>query len=67
MLPILLAPMFYSAVVFATERWWVGGSILGVVGMVGLIGSVWALSPFTRQLDENRREMLEGFRENEPI
>jgi hypothetical protein len=32
-----------------------------------LFGVLWTVRPFARQLNRHRREMLEGFRENEPI
>jgi len=64
---LLLALCAIPVVAAATGAWWEMSVVVGTLGGMGLSMLAWTLQLFTRQLDHHRHEMLEGFRENEPI
>ena len=67
LLPIMLAVMAAPGVALLTGAWWVVGGVVGGLGLAGLLGLAWTRAPLARKLDQHRRDMVEAFRENEPI
>ena len=67
LLPILLAVIAAPGVALLTNAWWIVGGIVGGLGLVGLLGLAWTRAPLARKLDQHRRDMVEAFREREPI
>jgi hypothetical protein len=63
LLPLIVAPIF----ALFTGAWWIMAGIVGGLGLAGLLTVAWTRAPFARMLDRHRREMVEGFQENEPI
>jgi hypothetical protein len=69
---LILLPVFFGVpvgliVAFATGAWALMSTVLGGAGLVGLSVVAWTLQPFARELKRHRHEMMEGFRENEPV
>ncbi len=65
---LLLLALFAGPVVAATTgAWGLVSIVVGGLGTTGLIVLACTLRPFARQLDRHKHEMLEGFRENEPV
>jgi len=67
LLPIMLAVMAAPGLALLTGAWWIVAGIVGGLGLAGLLGLAWTRAPLARKLDEHRREMVEAFREKEPI
>jgi hypothetical protein len=63
LLPLIVAPIF----ALFTGAWWIMAGIVGGLGLAGLLTVAWTRAPLARMLDRHRREMVEGFQENEPI
>ena len=67
LLPIMLAVMAAPGLALLTGAWWIVAGIVGGLGLAGLLALAWTRAPLARKLDEHRREMVEAFRETEPI
>lgn len=67
LLPVILGLLFGWFVAFATGAWAITAAVMGLVGLGGLGLVAWTWQPFARQLERHRREMLEAFRETEPM
>jgi hypothetical protein len=67
LLPIMLAVMAIPFGALLTGAWWIVAGICGGLGLAGLVALAWTRAPLARKLDEHRREMVEAFREKEPI
>jgi hypothetical protein len=67
LLPIMLAVMAAPGVALLTGAWGIVGGIVGGLGLAGLLTVAWTRAPLARKLDRHRREMVEAFREKEPI
>ena len=65
--PVILVVIVGSFAAALADAWWTAAAALGGLGLLGMGGLSWSLHPFVRQLDRHRRQMVEGFRENEPI
>lgn len=50
-----------------TGAWGSIGGVGGGLGLAGLLGIAWTRAPLAHKLDRHRREMVEAFREKEPI
>jgi hypothetical protein len=66
-LPLLFLLVVISFVALLLDAWWGTAVVVAVASTGALFGVLWTVRPFARQLNRHRREMLEGFRENEPI
>jgi len=66
-LPLLFLLFAISLVALLLDAWWGTAAVVAVASTGALLGVLWTVRPFARQLNQHRREMLEGFRENEPI
>jgi hypothetical protein len=66
-LPLLLILFAVPVGAAATGAWWSVSIVVGGLGATGLIVLAWTLRPFARQLSRHKHEMLDGFRENEPV
>jgi hypothetical protein len=49
------------------DAWWEVTAVVAVVCAGALLGLVWTVQPLTQKLRRHRHDMLQGFRENEPI
>jgi len=66
-LPVILAVTIAPVLAGANGAWWTVGGGFGGVGLVGGLVVLWKMDSFAQKLDRHRREMVEAFREREPI
>ncbi|MFB6230573.1 MAG: hypothetical protein ABEL04_05390, partial [Salinibacter sp.] len=66
-LPLLVLLIAISLAALLLDAWWGTAAVVAVASTGALLGVLWTVRPFARRLNRHRREMLEGFRENEPI